>query len=73
MVKYQDELGGPDCQTGLEVAVWSWAALLRLLGVAVGVTLLGVAVKVTLLGVAVGVTLLGVRLPLIRTHIGEPH
>jgi hypothetical protein len=39
---------------------WSWAALLTLLGVAVGVTLLGVAVVVMLLGVAVGVTLLGV-------------
>ena len=39
---------------------WSWAALMTLLGVAVGVRLLGVAVGVTLLGVAVRVTLLGV-------------
>ncbi len=59
-MKYRDELGGPDCQTGLRVAVWSWAALLTLLGVAVGVTLLGVAVGLTLLGVTVGVMLLGV-------------
>ncbi len=59
-MKYQNELGGPDCQTRLGVAVWSWAALLTLLGVAVGVTLLVVAVGVTLLSVAVGVTLLGV-------------
>ncbi len=58
-MKYRDELGGRDCQTGLGVAVWSWAALLTLLDVAVGVTLLGVAVGVTLLGLAVGVTLLG--------------
>ncbi len=71
-MKYRDELGGQDCQTALGVAVWSWAVLLTLLGVAVGVTLLGVAVGVTLLGVAFGVTLLGVAVMVMLLCLVRP-